>query len=561
MIAILQLLLTAAFGALLVWGVMRALRKGVGGGGRGAIFLLAVLALLALFLSGRGALGSLSTGASLPIRELRDGAVLIGTLVGLVWLIGLLSRGQAAGGDTILRGSRLLSAEHLNQFMYGKEWTPSTASQVLGSPNAIHFGGAIVPREFESQHMLFSGTTGSGKTQAINRIMKAIRSRQRRAMVADAAGGFLSRFYQSGDLILNPFDKRSVDWSPFAEIRADYDCARIAKAAIPDGHGESLQWHQYAQTLLGETMLAMHHRGQTSIKQLLHYLTVADPKELGELLAGTPAVILCAKGNDKMLSNTRGIIGTYLVVWRYLPDQGHFSVRNWIEDDSKSAWLFLPYRDNQLGMLRTLIASFLELGLIEALSLAEDPKRDLWFVMDEVDSLGKITSLATALSKLRKYGCKCVLGLQTIAQLRATYGDDGAQSLLANIATKLILRAGDGETAEYFSAEFGDQEVEREQHSSSNASTRSGILGKGGSTSSSSNVTRIRDTKRTVLASDISALRDLHGYLKITSSPIAFIGMSYEEIEQTTPAYVEGGAGSLRAAPAPAFSLGSGASV
>jgi type IV secretory pathway TraG/TraD family ATPase VirD4 len=210
-------------------------------------------------------------------------------------------------------------------------------------------------------------------------------------------------------------------------------------------------------------------------------------------------------------------------------------------------------------MLRTLIATLLEIGIIEALSLSEDPQRDLWFVMDEVDSLGKITSLAAGLSKLRKYGCKCVLGLQTIAQLRATYGDDGAQSLLANISTKLVLRAGDGETAEYFSAEFGDQEVQRAQQSHSRSSSNS----RSGSTDSeSSSVTHLRETKRTILASSIAALPDLHGYLKIASSPIGYIALTYEQLPQTTPSHVENDVASIdRVLSPPAYSPATSSAV
>ena len=89
----------------------------------------------------------------------------------------------------------------------------------------------------------------------------------KRALVADAGGGFVSRFFQPGDLLFNPFDSRSVDWSPFAEIRAEYDCARIAKAAIPDGHGDGQEWHHYAQTLLSETLLALVKRDQRSNEQ------------------------------------------------------------------------------------------------------------------------------------------------------------------------------------------------------------------------------------------------------------------------------------------------------
>src|SRR5690606_19675059 len=104
----------------------------------------------------------------------------------------------------------------------------------------------------------------------------------------------------------------------------------------------------------------------------------------------------------------------------------------------EDGWLFITYRDDQADMLRRLVATMLDLAIVEGLSLSEDQDRGLWFVMDEVDSLGRVSSLRGGLTKLRKYGGRCVLGLQTIAQLRATYGHDEAQTLLANCSTKLI---------------------------------------------------------------------------------------------------------------------------
>jgi len=559
MVAALQLLVVALATIFFGWGVFRVLRRQWLFGGHFGALLIGLLVLSALtipmiLLTYKEATFALTSGHPYAISEVRNAVVIFGVLVGLVWLMGLRATPASNSKGTVLRGSQLLSSSQLMIGMYGKK----LAKKVLAEPSVICLGEVVVPPEVETQHLLFSGTTGSGKTQAINRVLKAVRYRKKRAMITDAGGGFVSRFYKPGDLILNPFDKRSVDWSPFAEIRSEYDCARIAKATVPDGSGEAAQWHHYAQTLLGETMLAMTRRGQRSIKQLMHYLTVSDTKELGELLTGTPAGILCVKGNDKMLSNTRGIISTYLVVWRYLSDNGTFSVREWIRGESKAGWLFVTFRDDQLGMLRTLIATLLEIGIIEALSLPEDANRDLWFIMDEVDSLGKITSLSAGLSKLRKYGSKCVLGLQTIAQLRATYGDDGAQALLANISTKLVLRAGDGETAEYFSVEFGDQEVEREQHSTSQSS--SGTWGS--NTSSSQNVTHVRETKRTVLASSISSLSDLCGLMKLPSQPVAYVVVTYEEVRQVVPSFVEDDAASIGPVPAlPAYSSEIGTSV
>ncbi|KAG0921963.1 hypothetical protein G6F32_014873 [Rhizopus arrhizus] len=102
-----------------------------------------------------------------------------------------------------------------------------------------------------------------------------------------------------------------------------------------------------------------------------------------------------------MLNNTRGIIATYLGVWRYLPDVGTFSVREWVQDETRTGWLFVTYRDDQMGLLRGLVASMLELGIVEGLSLSENQDRGLWFVFDEVDSLGKVSSLRSGLTKLR----------------------------------------------------------------------------------------------------------------------------------------------------------------
>lgn len=423
-----------------------------------------------------------------------------------------------AGDDQVRRGSRVVDARTTG----GKRGSVESED--------VAIGGVIVPRDLEAQHFLISGTTGSGKTQVINGMLRSIRKRGNRAVIADPAGGFYARFGQANDDLINPFDKRSVKWSPFAEIRADYDCERIAKAIIPDGTGSGGEWHHYAQTLIAQVMLVMHRNGEKSIKRLLYCLTTADQKELGGLLEGTPAAALCAKGNDKMLASTRGIISTYLGVFQYLADEGDFSIRQWVQDEWKENWLFITYRDDQMGMLRNLVATFLEMALVEGLSLSESKTRGLWFIMDEVDSLGKITSLRGGLTKLRKYGGRCVLGLQTVAQLRTTYGRDEAQTLIANTSVKCILRAGDSETAKNMEQELGEQEIERTQI---NDSTSTSDNGESNSQSTSTQVVR----QSAVLGSEIMGLPDLHGFLKMPGDEIARIEVEYVGMTDINPAF------------------------
>lgn len=426
------------------------------------------------------------------------------------------------GDDQVRRGARVVDAAQLDAR------TPTDKKDAKGADVSI--GAVTIPRKLEAQHFLISGTTGAGKTQVINGMLRSIRKRGNRAVIADPAGGFYARFGQASDSLINPFDKRSVAWSPFAEIRADYDCERIAKAIIPDGAGDGAEWHHYAQTLIAQAMLAMHRQGEKSIKRLLYWLTTADQKELGALLEGTPAAALCAKGNDKMLASTRGILSTYLGVFQYLPDEGTFSVRQWIQEDWRSDWLFITYRDDQMGLLRNLVSTFIELALVEGLSLSENQERGLWYVMDEVDSLGKISSLRAGLTKLRKYGGRCVLGLQTISQLRTTYGRDEAQTLIANTSVKCILRAGDAETAKSMESELGEQEIERQQV---NDSFSTNDHGQSQSQSVSTQVVR----QSAVLASEVMGLPDLRGFLKVPGDEIARIEVEYVGMPDMNPAF------------------------
>lgn len=431
--------------------------------------------------------------------------------------------GIAPAIERILRGSRISHAAEKVAAYQGADYSRN-----------IQFGGVVWPFDKEPQHLLVSGKTGAGKSQAINALLRTVLARglNESAVIADPAGGYYSRFGRPVDALLNPFDRRSVPWSPFAEIRAEYDCQRIAQAAIPDGHGESRQWHFYAQSLFSAVLLSMHRQGRRSVRELLRLVMSGSVKELAEVLQGTPAAPLAEKGNDKMLSNTRAIASVYLAAWQYLPDDGTFSVREFVKAE-RGGWLFLTYRDDQMALLRYLVATWLELAIVEGLSLSENPTRRLWFIMDELDSLGKVTSLRGGLTKLRKYGGCCVCGLQTIAQLRDTYGHDEAQTLLSCLSTKLVMAAGDGETAKYFEDDLGVQEVERKEVSKSTSSSR-----EGGPSRSSSESWR-REHRATVLASEIASLPDLAGFLKLPGDDIVRVNLPYAKMQEINAPFVE----------------------
>jgi hypothetical protein len=99
------------------------------------------------------------------------------------------------------------------------------------------------------------------------------------------------------------------------------------------------------------------------------------------------------------------------------PDGSNLAGR-WIREGS--GVLFLPYQASQIAALKNLIATWLRLAIFETMSLGEGDHR-LWFAIDELDALGQIDGLKDALARLRKFGGRCLIGLQSIAQLRGNY--------------------------------------------------------------------------------------------------------------------------------------------
>ena len=175
----------------------------------------------------------------------------------------------------------------------------------------------------------------------------------------------------------------------------------------------------------------------------------------------------------------------------------------------------------------------MRLAIFEAMNREEGDQR-LWFVVDELDALGQIDGLKDALARVRKFGGRCVLGFQSIAQVSSTYGSGEAQTIVENCGNTLILRCSGSEhggTSQFASRLIGEREVLRVQTSRSRrateilpAVTRSEHLG----------------LEAAVMGAQIEQLPDLAGYLKIASRP------EWRRVRLTAP-----GAGCERAAAAP----------
>ncbi len=411
-----------------------------------------------------------------------------------------------------------------------KRGHPRPAAQDDGR---IRIGGVPIPPEIEPLHILVSGSTGTGKSQMISGILDTIRARGDRAIVADPGGQYMSRWHADGDTILAPLDARSVAWSPFAEMRAAQDADRIARSMIPsiEGQSDAAQWQLYSQGLVAAALQRLHESQAGTNSALVHTLTIAKSDEIESVVRGLPAQTLFDTGAAKMVASVRGIVGSYLPPYRFLPpDAGGdaWSIRRWVE--AGDGWLWMPYRDSERAALAPLIAAWIGEAVSAVLDLEPSRERRVWLILDEAPLLGRVQALADALTNGRKYGLRAILGVQSIAQLRQAYGRDGAQVLLSCLSSALVLRVGDAETADAMSRMLGDRQIRREHESRQ--------LSLAGGASASEHIT----IERAVLPSEIQSLPDRRGYLRLAGDyPIALVDIDIVEREQRVPPHVRVG--------------------
>ncbi len=247
---------------------------------------------------------------------------------------------------------------------------------------------------------------------------------------------------------------------------------QLARSLIPDEGGADRSWRAYARTFFTAVTRQAHEAGVTDVAELYRLLVAADVKELRAMVWSTPAQPFLEEHNSRMFDSIRSVTSSAIGALEYVSKQqgAAFSVRRWVAEERPGV-LFMPYKAGQIAGLRSAISGWMRLAVFETMdgpteSTAEpaDKERRLWFVVDELDALGQIDGLKDALARLRKFGGRCVLGFQSIAQVSSTYGQGEAHTIVENCGNTFILRCSASEgggTARFASQLIGDREVIR----------------------------------------------------------------------------------------------------
>lgn len=444
-------------------------------------------------------------------------SIILGLIVGMTTL-GFISRwlkkrGEKQAENILLKGDKILPTEVTRKLIESN-----------GKASKLSLAKLPLIKHTETAHLLFHGTTGSGKSNAIKELLDQIRKQGDRAIIYDKSCNFLEEFYlPDKDILLNPLDERGQAWNLWAECRdsADFDSLAAAQIPMPLSTQDPF-WVNAARTIFSSAAFEMRKDENRSVMKLLQTLLTADLDSIQKYLKGTEAETLVSDKIEKTAVSIKSVLATYLKSLKYLKEsKDAFSIRQWIQNDNAHNWLFITSSGDRHETLKPLITAWLDIAVNSLLSLTPSNERRIWLILDELASLHQLPYLTQTLSESRKFGGCVVVGIQNYAQLAKLYGHDGSREISALLNTRFMFRQPDPDMAKWAANNFGETFVDevREGTSYGANTIRDGV-----------SINRVETRKQVVSFSEIMSLANLFAYVRLPGQfPVTLVEFFYKK--------------------------------
>jgi type IV secretory pathway TraG/TraD family ATPase VirD4 len=384
----------------------------------------------------------------------------------------------------------------------------------------IRIGKLPIPFVNEVSHFLFMGATRSGKSVTLNQMIHSILDRKSKTgsshklIIYDLKGEFVSKWYTKEDILFFPFDKRSIRYSLFNEIRSDIDYKIIAKSLFepPRNVSNNLSFFYEAGGEVFKTgLLLLNRDGKKTNKDILEFFS-QDRVELIKLFKTLPKAL---QGPVDYLTDSREAAGVLSTIHEkinfleYMIDcDGPFSFRNYIADENETRNLFIPNISNFKNIFMPLFSFGIDIMIKEVLSMPDDFKRRIFFLIDEFSSLNTIQSIFDFQRESGSKGGSLICAMQDLGDLSRNYGQERLQSFFNNFHTKFMFQLLDPNTQDYASRALGERQVHirmpSHQYSPKDIGDRESVA--------------LQNTnERIVMPSEFSLLKKLHCYVQLSN--------------------------------------------
>lgn len=392
------------------------------------------------------------------------------------------------------------------------------------SGETIRWGGGELPGASATTHFLVAGTTGSGKTLLLNRLMASVlptigKKRpdrtpfDRRALVYDAKGDLLSTLHGMADcriVTLHPFDTRGAAWDIARDVTTPAAALQVASLLVPPERGGSGNpfFPLAAQNLVRGVLLSfMQTVGEDwSFRDLL--LALRFEERLRQVLEKSPegrAILDQFFQAGETLQGVRATLAARTAPFEVIAAAWDTAAEKVsLQEFVAGEFILVLGNDETSRTALDAVNRLLFQRLTELiLGQSESRTRQTWLFLDEVREAGKLEGLSRLMTKGRSKGACLALGFQAIEGMREVYGQNVADEITGLCNNKALLRLESPASAQWASELFGKcEELDRRESWSRSRSGR-GLLptcGRGRTR------TEQRLTTEAVLASEVMTL-------------------------------------------------------
>ena len=388
---------------------------------------------------------------------------------------------------------------------------PKEATKILKNLkqcSAIKIDDLHLVKDSETRHILITGSTGSGKTTLMHKILPQIRRLKQKAIIIDQTGEMVDKYYdKEKDIILNPSDELSFTWNFMNEARDKNILDTIASTIYSKPSNDDV-WNASSKTLFIDSVNYINSING-SVDDLYNFLTKSDLDSMYKALKGTASSRLIDPKSDKtsfsVLMNTVSYLDFLKTL--ILSNKSSITIDSFIRGENEI--LFLSCSPLSRTIAKSLFTVITDLSVMLLMNLGIDKTRRFWFIMDELASLKNLPILTTALSELRKYGGCVIAGIQTISQLHDIYGNHKTNIITSQFNTKFFFKNSDKLVTQLLSDEFGETEkVETTESLSYGAhEMRDGV-----------NVGSIKKDKKIITPDMLSGLKPLECFVSMQNN-------------------------------------------
>lgn len=342
----------------------------------------------------------------------------------------------------------------------------------------------------ETQNILFLASVNGGKTTGIMHIVRQAKRRGDRLLILDYKRDFTQALLATADkriTLIAPWDSRSARWQIGEDLSFMPPLNEFLTALIPVGRDEI--WAKGGRAIARVAVVSLiQERGErwgwgdllATCSAILNDLQALR----GVAATYAPEVLLSIDTAAATRTSYTSNIGTALSqlieiasAESLIPHNRTWSVRRWREQPGACALLgWLP---ESPGMSRAILLPLIESVLNGLLALPDtEPDvagRRVWLILDEIGQVGVVPGLTSAFTSLRSRGGRIVAGIQSLAQIRKTYGPDEMGIWEGQIATKIFSRLQSRDDQDAASRLCGRQKIERLRQSFSRGSGGSSV--------------------------------------------------------------------------------------